>query len=164
VLKTNKYIDLSLLKTGCAVRRPRIESNGNYDPAVWPTGWPYYSFLYDYNPYLGVLTSSGAPGSMWGHEVAPIRLSRIVSPDHKITVGDYGQIDASGLGYVRYFDSVVAENDGGRAFYCHDFRCNFSFVDGHSEAKAWTEMGTSGINGNNSKYWLWPESNQNTPF
>jgi len=156
VLWQNKYLPTrKLTKSGCAVRRPALETRfpnwTDYLNSVWAT-------CYGYNPYLGNRSAAGTYVNQWGYVCNPVRPSAIGKPSQKIVFGDGRKEDTGIFAYIRYYDTIGLELDNGRAFYCHGIRSNFTFMDGHAKALSFNEVGKkhSDAGPSSTQYYLWP--------
>jgi prepilin-type N-terminal cleavage/methylation domain-containing protein/prepilin-type processing-associated H-X9-DG protein len=160
VLTTLGYFNRpgNLLKYGCPEARP-VEKAG-----IKPEDYFYSPFAvrYGYNPYFGSFTTNTTtPMSLWGKACKPTLLIQIKKPGIKVMLSDIRDYSNSELRFVRYYDNVFQENDGGRAYYCHSLQCNFVFVDGHSSAMSQTSVGkkfnSTSTEKTSTQYWLWPD-------
>lgn len=147
--------DRTLIKKGCSIRRPRYET-------YWPNQIDYINNIwgsqYGYNTYFGTLVG-GNVHSQWGKLCSPAKLGQIAKPSQKIVSGDYSYLDGGGLSYVRYYNTIWNENNSGRAFYCHNSRANFVYVDGHAAPLSYTEVAPKHTDSgpSSTQFYLWPD-------
>jgi prepilin-type N-terminal cleavage/methylation domain-containing protein len=131
--------DRTLSKKGCTVPRPRQIKK-------WPKPEDFYygwGSLYGYNTYLGTIGEDGQYTETFKRVCKPVKLGKVVNPAIKIACGDFSSdADAGSLAFVKLKNDVLSENAEGRAFYCHNYRVNLGYIDGHAGDMAYTDVTT----------------------